>query len=112
MLKVQHVSHSPSKPSPQTTLAGVGIGVGACVSAGVGAGVGTGVGTGVGAAVSITHVLLQPWAAAVITVRLRDCEPAVQDLEYVDHAPNDDTTQCTAHACALQPRVSSRYGQA
>ena len=45
------------------------------------------------------------------TERLRFCEPpAPHDLVQVDHAANDDTTQCTAHACALQPRVSSRYG--
>jgi hypothetical protein len=33
-------------------------------------------------------------------------------LEQVDHAPNDETTQCTAHVCASQLRVSSACGQA
>ena len=44
--------------------------------------------------------------------RLRDCAPVPHDLVHEDHALNADTTQCTAHACALQLRVSSRYGQA
>jgi hypothetical protein len=49
----------------------------------------------------------------VVTVRLRDCEPPVpHDLLHVDQELNADTAQCSAHACLLQPRVSSRYGQA
>ena len=35
----------------------------------------------------------------------------MQDLEQVDHAPNDDTTQCTAHPCSLQLRTARKYGQ-
>jgi hypothetical protein len=46
-----------------------------------------------------------------VTERLRDCEPPVpQDLLHADHAPNDDTTQCSAHAWSLQLRASRRCG--
>jgi hypothetical protein len=48
----------------------------------------------------------------VVTLRLRDCEPPPHDVLQLDHAPNDDTSQCTAHGPWLHARVSSRYGQA
>jgi hypothetical protein len=38
-------------------------------------------------------------------VRLRDCEPPLQDSVHVDHALNDDTAQCSGHACSLQVRA-------
>ena len=34
------------------------------------------------------------------------------DFVHVVHALKPDTTQCTAHACVLQARVSARCGQA
>ena len=40
-----------------------------------------------------------------MTERLRDCEPAPHDLVHADHAPNADTTQCSAHACSLHERT-------
>jgi hypothetical protein len=40
------------------------------------------------------------------------CEPVPHDLVHVDQAENAEVAQCTAQVCALQLRVSSRYGQA
>jgi hypothetical protein len=31
-------------------------------------------------------------------------------LLHADHAPNDDTTQCSAHAWSLQLRASRKFG--
>jgi hypothetical protein len=45
-----------------------------------------------------------------VTVRLRDCAPAPHDLLHADHALNDETTQCSAHACSLQLRASRTFG--
>ena len=42
--------------------------------------------------------------------RVRSCEPAPHDVVQADQAVYSVTTQSTAHAAALQPRVSSRYG--
>ena len=42
--------------------------------------------------------------------RLRFCEPVPHDLVQVDQAPKAEVAQSTAHAAALQLRVSSRYG--
>ena len=49
---------------------------------------------------------------AVVTERARFCEPVPHDLVQVVQAENADTVQCTAQVCALQLRVSSRYGHA
>jgi hypothetical protein len=43
-------------------------------------------------------------------LRLRDCAPLPHDLLHADHALNDDTAQCSAHACSLQVRASRRFG--
>jgi hypothetical protein len=44
-----------------------------------------------------------------VTERLRDCEPpAPHDLLHVDQALNDETVQCSGHACSLQLRASRR----
>ena len=53
-----------------------------------------------------------PKVAAVVTLRLRFCTPVPHDLEHADHALKLDTTQCSAQACVLQARSSSRYGHA
>jgi hypothetical protein len=45
-----------------------------------------------------------------MTDRLRDCEPPLHDSVHVDHAPNNDTEQCSAHACSLQVRASRTFG--
>jgi hypothetical protein len=42
--------------------------------------------------------------------RLRFCEPVPHDVVHVDQLPHDAMPQSVAHAAALQPRVSSRYG--
>jgi hypothetical protein len=41
-----------------------------------------------------------------VTLRERDCVPVPHDLVHVVQALNCDTTQCEAHACVLQGRVS------
>lgn len=52
-----------------------------------------------------------PLRACVTTLRERDCEPPVpHDFVHVVHAPNAETTQCTAHGWTLQERDSARYG--
>jgi hypothetical protein len=53
--------------------------------------------------------------AGDVTVRLRDCEPpslksSWHDSVHVDHALNDDTTQCVGHSNSLQERKLRRLG--
>ena len=43
-------------------------------------------------------------------LRVRFCEPSPHDFVHVDHVPNAPTAQSVEHACALQARVSFRYG--
>ena len=45
-------------------------------------------------------------------VRERDCTPSPHDLVHVVHALKLPMTQSTAHACALQLRVSAVCGHA
>ena len=52
-----------------------------------------------------------PCCALAVMERLRFCEPVPHDLVHVDQAENAEVAQCTAQVCALQLRVSSRYGQ-
>ena len=42
--------------------------------------------------------------------RLPCCEPPPHDKVHVDQAEKEDAAQSTAHAWALQLRVSLRYG--
>ena len=66
---------------------------------------------------------LQVWVSAVCghatppncgcaTLRVRDWNPSPHVLVQAPNASNAPTTQSTAHGCALQLRVSARYGHA
>ena len=54
---------------------------------------------------------LPPCRGAVLT-RLRDWKPAAHDVEHVDQALNETSTQSTGQLWALQARVSAECGQA